>query len=84
MKIIERIKSDLRVAEVSDERELGDGFWVYLKSGWNNGSAEEHIIHEASPSACLKRFYEIDDCNCDDCKKWGGGLNEQGNRNKRR
>jgi hypothetical protein len=68
-KVIDKIKSDPRVESVSDERIFGDGFWVYLKTGFAC-DPETHCIHEDSPSECWSRFKEIHSCECDQrCKK---------------
>jgi len=31
---LQQIKDDPRVEDVSDERQLDSGIWVYLKDGW--------------------------------------------------
>ena len=67
MSVIDRIKNDQRVREVSDERGLGDGFWVYLKDGFCGDDMGCHIIHEDSPSACLKAMRYIQPCTCREC-----------------
>jgi hypothetical protein len=66
MKAVARILSDKRVDSISDERSLGDGFWVYLKAGFQCDPAT-HVIHENSPTACLKRLVEITKCQCEAC-----------------
>lgn len=67
MKTIERIKSDRRVADVSDEREMGDGFWVYLKPGWRWAEDWVHSIHEDTPSECLRELHRAIPCHCREC-----------------
>ena len=33
-KVQQRILADVRVRSADDESALGDGFWVYLRTGW--------------------------------------------------
>jgi hypothetical protein len=66
-KVIQKIKADYRVRDVSDERLLGDGFWVYLKDGYCYDQQEQHIIHENSPSACMRQLPYVQPCHCQDC-----------------
>jgi len=47
-KVLAKIKADPRVHEVSDERFLGDGVWVYLKPGYASTSTDCGTIHESS------------------------------------
>lgn len=73
-KIIERIKADPRVADISDERGYGEGFWVYTR-GWccdaprsgHDESACLHTIHEESPSACWVAMRDLAPCDCYHC-----------------
>lgn len=53
-KVTDAILAHPLVDSVSDERRLGDGYWIYLKTGWIAASMECGSIHEESPSACLK------------------------------
>ena len=71
-KIIEKIKADPRVADISDERGDDQGFWVYAQ-GWciesrpdgeHNESDCLHTIHEDSPSECWKVMRGLKPCNC--------------------
>lgn len=69
MTTIERIKADPRVADVSDERSMGDGFWVYLKSGFAVQGDEVHCIHEDTPSDCLRELrHGVIECKCKGCR----------------
>lgn len=69
-KIIERILAHPKVASISDERGMGDGFWVYLKKGWQN-DPETHCIHENSPTRCFWYLPSVSECSCDDCMREG-------------
>ncbi len=70
-KIIERIKADPRVADISDERGFGEGFWVYTK-GWcteahpagHDEATCLHGIHEDSPTACWEAMRSLAPCDC--------------------
>lgn len=53
-KVTDAILKHPKVQLVSDERRMGDGFWIYLKTGWICASTECGTIHEDSPSKCLK------------------------------
>jgi hypothetical protein len=53
-KTTDTIKAHPLVESISDERGLGDGYWVYLKTGHIAASSECGTIHEESPSACLR------------------------------
>lgn len=67
-KTIQKILKDPRVEEISDERVNGDGFWVYLKTGFYGYEEGSHIIHEDSPTKCFALFGDIAPCKCDECK----------------
>lgn len=62
-----RIKSNPHVHSISDERASGDGIWVYLRNGFNNGDGGEHAIHEDTFAACAEKLSLITPCNCKDC-----------------
>ena len=69
MRTIDRIKADPRVADVSDERDMGDGYWVYLKPGWRWVEDCLHAIHEDTPSACLRELRGgVIECKCNYCR----------------
>lgn len=57
------------IDDVSDERDNGDGYWVYLKSGWINTMHEVHMVHEDTLGECAEQLrHSVAPCNCDDCK----------------
>lgn len=57
------------IADVSDERQNGDGYWVYLISGRVNTLHEVHFVHEDTPQECAKLFkLFVDNCHCSDCE----------------
>lgn len=53
-KTTDAIKAHPLVESISDERHLGDGYWVYLHEGYVARSSECGTIHEESPSECLR------------------------------
>jgi len=58
------------IDEISDERSLDQGYWIYLKPGWINTLHDLHQIHEDTLKECvavLKNF--VTECNCNDCKE---------------
>lgn len=67
MTVVERIKADPRVVDVSDERGAGDGYWVYLDYGWYYEEQGSHIIHEDTPTQCLRLMKFVKWCGCEDC-----------------
>lgn len=70
--LLERIKAHPHVEEVSDERNLDQGIWAYLKPGYHDGYdalAPTHQVHEDTPSAVLRQLRFVKVCDCDDCKK---------------
>ena len=63
----QRILADGRVRSADDESALGDGFWVYLRTGWCVAPGQ-HIIHEPSWTACLRELRsEVRRCDCCEC-----------------
>lgn len=46
------IKADPRVDSVSDERDTGGGYWVYLRRPYVDRSREAICIHESTISEC--------------------------------
>lgn len=70
MTTIEKIKNHPAVVDISDERGLGDGFWVYLRSGWTYDNPGEHSLHEETPTQCLKLLKSLMPCGCsDECRR---------------
>ena len=81
MTVIEKIRANPKVEDISDERdwerkpawdpENGNGFWVYLKPGHctDHPNSASHIIHEATPSECFRLLPHTYECDCPDfCK----------------
>ena len=60
MTTTQRIKSNPKVRDVSDERGIGDGFWVYLKD--HHTCDGVHAIHEDTPEQCLRELKHIVPC----------------------
>ena len=55
------------ISDVSDERSNGDGYWVYLKSGFCYES-ETHAIHEDTLKGCAECLRYVEPCSCSDCE----------------
>lgn len=53
-------KHATKIASVSDERNNGDGWWIYLKPEYADLDFDPHwdcrTIHEQTLSACIKRL----------------------------
>lgn len=56
-----------KISDVSDERDSGDGYWVYLASGWRDDEGETHCIHEDTPTKCAALMPHIQKCVAPDC-----------------
>ena len=57
------------IDDVSDERSNGDGYWVYLKSGYINTSQDVHLVHEDTLRECAEYLrHDVKPCNCSDCE----------------
>jgi hypothetical protein len=56
MKIPEKLMP--RVGSISDERNSGDGYWIYLANGWYNEDFDKGctIIHEHTVKECLSQL----------------------------
>jgi len=54
------------VEEISDERNMGDGVWLYFKPGyiWQR---EVHQIHEDTLAKCKAQFKYVTVCTCEQC-----------------
>lgn len=56
------------VDSVSDERQMGDGIWAYLKPGWRREQFDYvHSVHEDTWVQVLKWLRTAYPCDCDDC-----------------
>ena len=57
------------ISDVSDERENGDGYWIYLKSGLINDLHDVHMVHEDTLKECAEILKSsIVSCRCSDCE----------------
>lgn len=71
MNMIQLVLADPRVEQVADERDGGDGIWVYTKPGFHDGYDKlgpTHGIHEDTWGAVLKQMKRIEPCECKDCR----------------
>lgn len=61
----------MRVVEsVDDERNLGHGWWFYLKPGWRWVGYNTHCIHRDTKRECLEELrINVEPCDCADCLK---------------
>jgi len=59
------------IDDVSDEREDGDGYWVYLAPGFINTMTETHMVHEDTFREIVEQLRDfVEPCACDDCKAY--------------
>ena len=57
-----------RIADVEDARMSGDGFWIALRSGWQDATNPTcHTIHEDTPQYCLDKVAMAIPCECREC-----------------
>lgn len=67
MKILDRIKADPRVEELSyDGRKYG--YWVMLKKGWGNWK-DCHVLHELTLRDLWHSFKSLEPCACFECRE---------------
>lgn len=58
------------VEEISDERNMDAGIWIYFKPGWRDADRETHFVHEYNWADCWTRYkYYVEKCICAGCKK---------------
>ena len=53
---------------VAREERDEDGFWIYLKDGWQDGSNPgSHTIVEDTRRAALAKLLDVIPCTCPQC-----------------
>lgn len=64
-KSLQPILNDARVRDFSDERAYEQGYWVYLRPGWNWDGC--HCVHEDTVAQVRAEFARIERCEagCD-------------------
>jgi hypothetical protein len=70
-KIQKRIAADPRVEKIIDERDGGDGIWVYLNPGFHDGYdqlAPTHAIVEDTWEAVRQQMRCVAKCACKECR----------------
>lgn len=55
-----------KVEDFSDERNTGDGLWLYLLPGLSF-EGEVHMVHEDTCKECIQAFRNVVECNCEEC-----------------
>jgi hypothetical protein len=50
------------ISGVSDDRQYGEGYWVYLVPGWWSHLDETHCVHASTPSACAMKMTRVQRC----------------------
>jgi len=49
-----------------------DGYWIYLKPGWQRNHEEVHCVHEWTVAEAVKAFRtEVCTCGCENCRAAG-------------
>jgi hypothetical protein len=69
-KTIQHLVDDPRIQSVDDERDTGDGYWIYLEPGHQDGESYLHLIHEWTVKDLLRKVRGIEACRCEDCVAW--------------
>lgn len=55
------------IESVSDERDSGDGIWVYLAKGLRDSDGETHCIHEETLRECVFQLERVVRCTEPGC-----------------
>lgn len=61
------VATDPRFDCYTDERDTGDGFWLYTAPGYWNPQLETHCIHESAVREVLALVGGIEPCRCEGC-----------------
>jgi len=69
-KSIAHLVNDPRIQSVDDERDTGDGYWIYLEPGYQDSESDLHLIHEWRVKDLLRKVQGIKPCDCQDCQAW--------------
>jgi hypothetical protein len=59
-----------KIEDISDVRVARDGFWIYLKRGWKDGSdplGACHQVHENTITECASCMRGVLPCDCNEC-----------------
>jgi len=62
------LKKDKRIAFIDDEREFGDGYFVYLKDGFSFDH-DTHVFSENTIREVKESLTRVYPCECSQCKK---------------
>lgn len=57
---------DTRIEEISDERAMGNGWFVYLKPGWHYKG--QHCFGEDTKRAIKDTMTFVSPCSCEECR----------------
>lgn len=55
-----KVLADERVESFENETDTGDGYWIYLRPGWNWEGV--HVVHEWNVANALHEFKRITKC----------------------
>lgn len=58
--------NDPRIEQLSDERSIGNGWFVYLKPGWQYDGA--HCFGEDNRRAVQRTMKMVRPCGCAECR----------------
>lgn len=66
---VQKILADPRInaRDFSDEREYGDGMWVYSQPGWCFGEEGWHTNHEWKVRVLWQVYKTLMPCSCEEC-----------------
>ena len=58
-----------KIQDVSDESGVGDGYWLYLRSGWSRWG-EVHSVHEWTMKELIRAMRsDVVTCDCEECQR---------------
>lgn len=63
---LHNLKKNPKVSSISDERDTGDGIWVYLKPGWHCALSGTHTVHEWTVRDLVESFDTVAPCGSPD------------------
>ena len=64
---ITKLLTDPRVECCEDERDTGDGYWLYLAPGYYDSESGIHFIHENTGADVARKFKGVKPCDCGSC-----------------
>jgi len=58
-----------KIETIEDETEDGNGYWLYLNTGWCTDDIGSHIIHGDTVQEVASQFKYVQRCFCNQCSR---------------